>query len=96
MQWTYKLFLLSEQEEKHASLSVKENLLTSQENVSPQQRLLLWQLEKRRDELSENISKLSIADEEVSRLLSKADEAAKRAVAIQGSVHPDNNGSHLR
>ena len=61
-----------------------------------QQRLLLRQLEERRDELSENISKLSIADEEVSRPLAKADEAAKRAVAIQGSVHPDNDGSHLR
>ena len=35
LQWTYKLFLLSEQEEKYASLSVKENLLTSQENVIP-------------------------------------------------------------
>ena len=54
------------------------------------------QLQERRDELSENISKLSIADEEVSRLLAKADEAANRAVAVQSSVHPDNDGSHLR
>ena len=61
-----------------------------------QQRLLLRQLEEHRDELSQKISTLSIADEEASRLLATADEAANRAVVIQGSVHPDNDGSHLR
>ena len=61
-----------------------------------QQRLLLRQLEERLANLANKFSGLSVADEEVSRLLDKADEAAKRAVAIQGSVHPDNDGSHLR
>ena len=42
------------------------------------------------------ISKLFITDEEVSRLLAKADQAANMAVAIQGSVHPDNDRIHLR
>ena len=34
--------------------------------------------------------------EEHRDLLAKADEAANRAVAIQGSVHPDNDRIHLR
>ena len=61
-----------------------------------QQRLLLRQLEEQRDKLSTKISELSIADEEVSCLLAKAVEAAKRAVATQGSEHPDYDRSHLR
>ena len=61
-----------------------------------QQRLLLWNFEEHRDKLSKEISGLSNPDKEVSRLYAKADEAAKRAVAIQSSVHPDNDGSHLR
>ena len=62
-----------------------------------QQRLLLRQLETQRDELSQKISTLSIVDEEVSRLLATADEAANRAVVLQGSSHPDyNNGVQLR
>ena len=54
------------------------------------------QLEERRDGLSETISELFMTDEEVSRLLAKADQAANMAVAIQGSVHPDNDRIHLR
>ena len=61
-----------------------------------QQRLLLRNLEEHRDKLSKEISGLSNPDEEVSRLYAKADEAANRAVAMQSSVHPDNDGSHLR
>ena len=46
--------------------------------------------------MAEKFSGLSVADEEVSRLLAKAAETAKRAVAKQGSEHPADDESHLR
>ena len=61
-----------------------------------QQRLLLRQLEERLANLANKFSGLSVADEEVSRLLSKAKETAKRAVAKQGPEHPADDESHLR
>ena len=61
-----------------------------------QQRLLLRQLEERLADLANKFSGLSVADEEVSRLLSKAKETAKRAVAKQGPEHPADDESHLR
>ena len=61
-----------------------------------QQRLLLLQLEERLANLANKFSGLSVADEEVSRLLAKATETAKQAVVKQGSVQPANDDSHLR
>ena len=61
-----------------------------------QQRLLLRQLEERLANLANKFSGLSVADEEVSRLLSKAKETAKRAVAKQGPERPADDESHLR
>ena len=61
-----------------------------------QQRLLLRQMEEHLTAMSEKFSGLSVADEEVSRLLAKASETAKRAVAKQGSEHPAEDESHLR
>ena len=61
-----------------------------------QQRLLLRQMEERLADLAKEFSGLSVADEEVSRLLAKATETAKRAVAKQGSEHPADDDSHLR
>ena len=81
----------SQKAPKSAAAPLRNNSLQDE-----QQRLLLWNFEEHRDKLSKEISGLSNPDEEVSRLYAKADEAAKRAVAIQSSVHPDNDGSHLR
>ena len=61
-----------------------------------QQRLLLRQMEERLADLAKKFSGLSVADEEVSRLLAKAAETAKRAVAKQGPEHPADDESHLR
>ena len=61
-----------------------------------QQRLLLRQLEERLANLANKFSGLSVADEEVSCLLSKAKETAKRAVAKQGPERPADDESHLR
>ena len=61
-----------------------------------QQRLLLRQLEERLAKLANKFSGLSVADEEVSRLLSKAKETAKQAVAKQCPEHPADDESHLR
>ena len=61
-----------------------------------QQRLLLRQLEERLANLANKFSGLSVADEKVSRLLSKAKETAKQAVAKQGPERPTDDESHLR
>ena len=54
------------------------------------------QLEKHLADMAKKFSGLSVADEKVSRLLSKAKETAKRAVAKQGPERPADDESHLR
>ena len=46
--------------------------------------------------MTKEFSGPSVEDEEVSHLLAKATETAKRAVAKQGSEHPADDDSHLR
>ena len=53
-------------------------------------------MEEHLADMAEKFSGLSIADKEVSRLLAKAAETAKRAVAKQGPEHPADDESHLR
>ena len=54
------------------------------------------QLEGDLADMAKKFSGLSVADEEVSRLLAKAAETAMRAVAKQGPEHPADDESHLR
>ena len=61
-----------------------------------QQRLLVRQLEEHLADMAKKFSGLSVADEEVSRLLKSASETAQRAVAKYGSERPVDDISYIR
>ena len=54
------------------------------------------QLEKHLADMAEKFSGLSVADEEVSRLLKSASETAQQAVAKYGSERPADDISYIR